>query len=341
MAEERHCAADGVNVESQVLRMVSAGYLAMLGTVPAAYRTIYQAPVGSVTHRLIRTLLTQSVLSEIRRFCPTGIVATHPFPGSVAAHLRRVGRLSVPVAIAITDFMPHPLWVHEGADRYFVASDEADRRLQALGVPGDRVRVTGIPIGPAFAQTRSRRHVVGRPTRSVLVIGGGLGLGPIVEAVRSLAESPQPGLRVVVVCGANQALWQQVHDLVAADERFQVIGYSPAVPDLMARADLLVTKPGGLTCSEAMACGVPMLLLQPLPGHEEENAAYLTASGAAEWVREDRVGEAVTDLLFDRRERLAFMAEAARLCGRPDAAGAIAREFLSLQYGARYGTATA
>jgi processive 1,2-diacylglycerol beta-glucosyltransferase len=161
-------------------------------------------------------------------------------------------------------------------------------------------------------------------------MGGGLGLGPIVEALRSLAVLPHPNLQIIAVCGSNQQLQAELMDLFGDDPRFTIVGYTQLIPQLMAQADLLVSKPGGMTASEALACYLPMLLLPPLPGQEEENAAYLTAAHAAIRVTDTQVGTTAADLLFTSPEKLVRMREAARLLGRPDAVRLIASELLRL-----------
>lgn len=327
------CETEPVNVSNPALSLIASGYMALLRRAPSAYRSLYQAPLGGGTRRLINSLLRPTVQREIARVKPDAVLATHPFPGSAAAYLRRNGLLSAPLAVAVTDFVPHPLWVHEGVDRYFVASEQSASRLQALGVAPDRISVSGIPIRSDFAglpRPRPTAH------REILVMGGGCGLGPLVEAVRSLSQLPHCAMRVMVVCGHNEPLRGELQDLFHNDPRVEILGFTPKIPALMAKADLLVTKPGGITCSEAMACELPMLLLRPLPGHEEENAAYLTETGAATLVDENQVGRFAASLLFAAPARLALMREAARLAGTPQSARQIAHELFTMSAPDRY-----
>lgn len=316
-----------VDIHSLIVEGVSSGYLSLTRHAPSAYRRLYHTSVHEATRKLVRTVVHRPVWEAIESFQPTAIIATHPFPGAVAAHLRRSGRLQATVAVAVTDFCPHPFWVEPGIDRYFVPSEAAAHRLQGLGVDPTGIRVTGIPIRPDFQPGRP----AGGEVRRVLVMGGSLGLGPIVEAVRSLAILPQRHLAVTVVAGTNEHLAEELRNLCGADRRFEILGFTDQMPRLMAEADLLITKPGGLTCAEALACGVPMLLLHPLPGHEEENAAYLTATGAAAAATEESISTQAAELLFDRPDKLIHMMKAARLAGRPRAALDIARETLQAE----------
>lgn len=164
-------------------------------------------------------------------------------------------------------------------------------------------------------------------------MGGGLGLGPITEAVRSLAELPQPDLQITVVCGQNGPLYRELTDLFADDPRFNILGYHDAVHELMARADLLLTKPGGITSAEALAMGLPLLLLSPLPGQEEGNAAHLIGLGAARQVANVWIGRLAGELLFGGGGALAEMQAAARAAGQPLSAHQIAARLKAVSQG--------
>lgn len=329
-AVDPDCEAEPVQVKSPLLNLFSRGYLWLIDHLPSLYRRLYHMPVGWPLRLLVRAVLGRAVRREIARLQPDLIVGTHPFPGGVAAHLRHTGRLEAPVVMALTDFLPHGFWVCDGVDRYCVSSETAREALARMGVDQDRIAVTGVPIRPEFAEAglrgagRSERD----PLRRVLVMGGGLGLGPIAEAVGSLSALPEPELRVTVICGSNTALEQELKGCFSADPRIEVVGFTNQVAGYMAQSDLLVTKPGGITCSEAMALGLPMLLLSPLPGHEEENAEFLVGTGAALITDEQKLGTMVTDLLFGPPERLPAMKNLARLAGRPRSAEAIAHEIL-------------
>lgn len=317
------CTAEAINLSHPVLNAVAAGYLQLLRMAPFAYRQLYNHCQGGFSRSLIHLSLARAVRREIDQTNPAAVVATHPFPGGVAARLRRRGELTVPLAMVLTDFVPHPLWVHEGVDRYFVASEEAADRLMGLGVERGRIAVTGIPIRPGFEPGDRPGQ---RQVRHVLVMGGGLGLGPIAAAVESLAALDRSDLRVAVVCGTNEELREE---LSARYPGFTIFGQTDQVPDLMSRADLLITKPGGLSCSEALASGLPLLLLEPLPGHEEENAAYLAQTGAALPVAAKGVGQAVQQLLFGGSGPLKAMQSAAGRAGRPQAAQLIAAQIIA------------
>ncbi len=326
--------ADFMGGDNSLLNAVlKDAYLKMIDLSPAVYDRLYrwsQAPgrfprVRSIVSRALK----DSMLRLYARHRPDLIIFTHPFPCAAAAYLRRRGKIAAPLVAVITDFSAHPLWVHEQVDMYFVAARETRAELVRLGVAAERVFPTGIPIDVSFSRQLGRGAVArrlglaaGLPT--VLIMGGGLGIGPVAAAVRSLDDVARP-LQIVVVAGRNAELRRRLQAAaLLADHRVVALGYTRRVRELMAAADLLVTKPGALTVSEALSAGLPMVLASPLPGQEEDNAAYLVAREAALLAREgDDIGRLVAGLLDDPAE-LARMRERAYRLGHPWAASAAA-----------------
>jgi processive 1,2-diacylglycerol beta-glucosyltransferase len=175
-------------------------------------------------------------------------------------------------------------------DLYLVPSTEVRRKMVRLGVTEDRIRVTGIPVDLRFAargDRRAERSALGlaphRPT--VLVMGGNYGLGPLEDAVHALRRLPL-GLQLVVVCGNNRALLRKMNRHFGEDRHVRVLGLTRSVHRLMDAADLLISKPGGLTTSEALAKGLPMVMIEPIPDVDAERpdreagAALPTMAGA-------------------------------------------------------------
>jgi processive 1,2-diacylglycerol beta-glucosyltransferase len=248
-------------------------------------------------------------------------LSTHFLPPQLVA-----GPGAPPFGLVITDYTLHRYWVQPRVPAYFVATGAVADEL-AVRVPGARVHVTGIPIDAGFASApdwRAARAALALSADSpvALVMGGGFGLG-VEEAVAAALQAPVPGLQVVAVCGRNEGALR--HLAGVEPDRLRVLGFRRDLPHLFAAADVIVTKPGGLTTSEALACGRPLLLTRPIPGHEEANATVLVAAGAA---RPCPDGRALTDALaafFAEPETRLRMAAAARRMAAPDAARRIAR----------------
>jgi processive 1,2-diacylglycerol beta-glucosyltransferase len=309
----------------------SKWYLAVVSRAPALWRYLYDRLDRPAKGRPLnlRHLLdnwnTRRLRGTVADFAPHAIVCTHFLPAEVLARERRKQRLVAPVGVVVTDADVHRLWIHRGVDRYFVARDEAAALLAAIGVDAS-VEVTGIPIDPRFAEPADRaslRRRHGLPDGPVvLLLTGGFGVGPVQELAARLEQARRPA-HFVVVAGRNEKLRQALAS--AAGPRTSVLGFTREIHEWMAAADLLVTKPGGLTTSEALARRLPMLLVNPIPGQEEHNADALLELGVAAKASSLEVLAWKVDALLAEPARLEAMRSACGRVARPHAAAAIAR----------------
>jgi processive 1,2-diacylglycerol beta-glucosyltransferase len=266
------------------------------------------------------------------------VVSTHFLPAEIIASLRRDGKSHLPQITVTTDFETHRLWVNEPCDAYTTATDEGAAYLEHWGVPPGHVRVTGIPIHPAFRRPRDReaclrnQDLVGdRPI--ILQLAGGFGVGPIEKLFRAVLDVRTP-LEVVVVCGRNAEARQQLDQVtVPGHHRAKVIGFTDQIDELMQVADVVLSKPGGLTTSEVLARGAVMAIVNPIPGQETRNSDYLLENGAA--IKINNAGTLafkLSQLLADRPRLETIKANARRLA-RPEAAFDVARMALDLARG--------
>jgi len=236
--------------------------------------------------------------------------------------------------VVTTDYDFQGLWLTSPFNHFFVAREEAHEHMVSLGVPRDRVMASGIPVRPGLADpvdaaaVRKRFHLDPK-LPVVLISAGASGGGYTLNIVRQVCRSEQSFQ--AVVCGRNETLRRQVEDAVRdSADKFRVLGYTTEMADLMRVASLFVGKPGGLSSSECMAAGLPMVIVNPIPGQEVRNADYLLEEGAA--VRcnyPTTVGYKIDGLLADP-ERLSAMAANARSIGFPHAARTIAERALSV-----------
>ena len=262
------------------------------------------------------------------------VVSTHFLTTAVLGRMRREGTLDVPLVTVVTDEHPHAVWLHRGSDATCVASAAARRTAITGGLDPSRVEVTGIPVDPRFdmaALGPDSAGLRGGARPRVLLTGGGFGIGDIEATAAALLRTLRSA-DITVVCGRNEALEAGMRALAASwpagDGRgnsLEVVGYTKEMHRVMAGADVLVGKPGGLTTTEAKALGLPMVLLRPIPGQEERNAQVLVESGAAVRTRgPGDAAEAVARLLAEP-SALRAMAGAAAANGRPLAAFDVAR----------------
>lgn len=259
---------------------------------------------------------------------PDVIVCTHFLPLELLSDLKGRGKLDVPVHGVITDVSPHALWSYPHIDHYHVATVTAARELSRKGIPAARIHVTGIPVAPEFsactlaAMARARLGLPDIPT--ALLLSGGFGVGPMKQMLASFADS-RTNISLVLVAGKNAALEKECRAVAAKlAVPVKVHGFVTNMHELMDAADVIVTKPGGLTTSEILAKGKPMVLIAPIPGQEQRNCEYLLEQGAA--VRLYDVADAAFYLedLLANPVRIARMASAARAIAKPAAANEIA-----------------
>ena len=276
-----------------------------------------------------RLMLEKMNLKKFTRFLGAEpwdvIINTHFLPAEIIASLRKVGQLNVPQVTVTTDFETHRLWVNEPCERYFTATEEGALYLQSWGVPSAATIATGIPIDPAFSEPRDRQALLkkhgldgGRPI--VLQLAGGFGVGPIEKLFTSLLEVKVP-LQVITVCGRNAALKTDLERLpMSPRHRVKLVGFTTEMHELMAMADLVISKPGGLTTSETLASGAVMVIVNPIPGQESRNSDFLLESGAAIKVNNAAMLAHKVTALLDDTQRLQTLRENVRRIARPRAA---------------------
>lgn len=330
---------------------VSAMHLDVMQFVPTSFRKVYadfyiqlinkhpqlwgllytassEARPNSPMQKLRRSmerLNTRALRKAIEDFGPDAIICTHFLPAEILMHEIRRDRLQVPVWVQVTDFDLHRMWVIPHMAGYFAANEEIAFRMEAVGIESKNIYATGIPIMPAFAVNLDRAACAAElgidPERQVyLLMGGGAGVGKLEQvAEQLLAQSGE--FQLIVLAGRNAAALKALQELAAAHPgRLFPQGFTDQVERLMACADVVITKPGGLTTSECLAMGKPMIVNAPVPGQEERNADFLLEQGAALKAIDEIALRWRIRQLTAEPDRLKRMAQHARALGKPYAA---------------------
>ena len=310
-------------------RIVDRMYLSVIQNAPEIWDYLYDNP--KVVHRsdsfrkLLHRYDSPRLHGLLQDFRPEVIACTQAFPCGLVADYKEEQGVSTPLYGILTDFSPHAYWVHAQVNGYVVPAEESRQWLLDHRVEPERVSAFGIPIDPIFAEPpdipairRRLQLVSGVPV--ILLMGGGQGLGPIVEVVEQMDRLPRE-FQLLVIAGTNESLY---HKLItrapALKHPVQVFGHVDFVADLMSVSSFIITKTGGLTTSEALAKGLPILALNPIPGQEAKNAAFLVKEKAARLVKDfGEMAHSVQQLL-DHPDELAEMAATARKLGKPQAA---------------------
>ena len=326
-------------------RVYDKAYLSMVRRAPELMGVFYERTDQPWHHPRRRLALdrlnTGPMIRLLKRTQPDLCVATHFLPAEIIAWLIAERKLRAHNAIVVTDFDVHAMWLCRTVDRYYVAIDEAAEYLARIGVPREKLRVTGIPIDPLFAVPIDRadaRKELGLDADAtvILISAGGYGIGPVEQLVKDLLALPRPW-QIAAIAGKSEKarkrleeLAKQAGNLPSGWPRLCPVGFTTEMDKFMAAADLMVGKAGGLTTSEALARALPMALIEPIPGQEERNADHLLEAGAA--IRCNNLPAAPWKIaaLLDDPARFRRMRDAARSLGRPGAAAAIAEDALAL-----------
>ncbi len=315
--------------------IVKETYIKILDVFPILYDLMYYSSQGYKKGLAVKMLiawgLKRRMLRVLEEKKPDVIIFTHPFPAGAAALLKRQHRLHIPIIGVITDFAVHQLWVYPQIDAYFVAASPLKKLLAAQGIDEKKIIVSGIPVRKAFSQVAWQWDESHERNKNVLIMGGGLGMGSIRQSLVRLDRLDAID-SFTVVTGYNADLFDEICQLRHEFRHpVNVLGYTNRIPDLMSGAALLVTKPGALTCTEAAAVQVPMVLYSPIPGQEEANAMYMKDKGCAAWARglDDLAG--IVDDLLRHPEKLCAMSDASCSC-HCDGAGVIASQIYRLVF---------
>jgi processive 1,2-diacylglycerol beta-glucosyltransferase len=329
------------NIESMLLdsfshanpvlsKMTFHAYLAMLKTAPEIWEFMYDNPEFKQRTAKIRELLNRGSSKKLQEvlasFAPDAVVCTQAFScGVVASWKRASGNRKLALVGVLTDFVAHRYWADDEVDLYIAPNDETKESLLGQGVPADRIRVTGIPIASPFIQPGNKNAALENlklkpDVPKIVVMGGSLGLGPIKSVIRKLDALPQP-FDIVVATGKNRRLRNDLLEKRRPRRHTtRVLGFVENLHELMDVAEVLVTKPGGITTAEALSKHVPMIIINPIPGQEEKNAQFLlTHHAAVQAVKASDVARYVDEFLHNP-EKLRQLRDGARVLARPQAA---------------------
>jgi processive 1,2-diacylglycerol beta-glucosyltransferase len=280
-------------VSPGVERLLRDTYLEALKLWPTAYGKLYQSSGTGQPGSYVHYLRSAGLKTLQRLVSSTGtqaLVAPHFFGAGVLGSYKEQNP-DMFSAVVLTDYVPHPIGVPLNLDLYVVADDAAAEDVAKLGVPEERIHPTGIPIDPIFEEPAdpARKEILNLDDDDlpvVLVMGGGLGGGDLEDSVSLLLQASE-AMHLVVLCGSNDRSRTRLERLAnRAGQEATFLAFTDRVRELMAAGAVLVTKPGGMSCTEALASRLPQVLYRPIPGQEEENAAAMVRYGAGVMVRE-------------------------------------------------------
>ena len=311
-------------VNKTIEKMTTKAYNGMAKKVPWAWGRIYsdsqKGPLAHITSRSNK-ILAIKLLKLLREKNPDLIISTHPFGSQMCSYLKRKKKISAKIATIMTDFAPHDQWLvgSDFTDYYFVAHDKMKKYLIKKGISKQKVFATGIPLSNRFLQPHDKEKILKElnlkpEKKTILFFGGGeFGLGKTrtVEIFESFV-SYCTDMQIIAIAGKNEKMKTAFEKIVSKYKRKDsviVFEYTSQVPEFMSVSDLVVTKPGGLTTTESLASNLPMIVINPIPGQEEENAEFLEKNGIAIWIKKDDNVTEILENLFSHPDKLESMKE--------------------------------
>lgn len=307
---------------------VSQGYLVSSNRFKKIYGKSYSfldKRDGDSRQSLLSRIMNGVMATKLARFmqdyAPDVVVCTHCFPAIVVSNIVERFEMDVKTVGIVTDFTMHPFWEDTSLDYYVTANELLTRQAEKKGISRGEIVPLGIPINPKFAEKvdkqEARRQLGFEDKTTILVMGGSMGHGKIARTIKEL-DTSDDDFQVVTVCGRNSRMKRKI-DALELKHRVYNFGFVTNVDLLMDASDCIITKPGGLTTSEALAKGLPMIMANPLPGQEDRNVEFLLNNGAAMMLSKTFPVDEALYQLFQNNVRLRNMCEVVAALGKPNA----------------------
>lgn len=281
-------------VNKTVEKVTTAAYREAAKKAPWVWGKIYndsqKGPLAHLTSRSNK-IMAIKLLKLLREKKPDLIISTHPFSSQMCSYLKRKGKITAKIATIMTDFAPHDQWLigSDFTDYFFVANDKMKDYLKLKNIADNKIFVTGIPLSNRFLQKYDRKEILDNydledGKQNILFFGGGefgLGKSRTFEILDNLIKL-STNMQIIAIAGKNEKMKIKFEEIVEknnATKRVKVLSFTTQVPELMSISDLVVTKPGGMTTTESLASHLPIIIINPIPGQEEENAEFLENKG--------------------------------------------------------------
>lgn len=295
-------------------KVTTAAYREMAKKAPWAWEKVYYKSQGGLLGKVSTTsnkIMAVKMAKLFREFKPDVVISTHPFGCQMTSYLKQKNKTNCKLATIMTDFKSHDQWLigNKFVDFFFVSNESMKDELIENDIPQNKIFVTGIPISNRFLQSYNKEEIcssfdLSTNKKTILFFGGGeygLGKNKTVSILKCLSDFDN--IQVVAIAGKNEKMKQEFEKIVKTknkEKTIKVLPFTDKVPELMSISDLVITKPGGLTVSESLASNLPLIVINPIPGQEEENAEFLQDAGCAVWLKKnDEPQKILSNILFD------------------------------------------
>lgn len=301
-------------------KITTLAYKEMAKKAPWAWGEIYNhSQKGTMSHisNGANKIMSIKLYKLFEEFKPDIVISTHPFGSQMTAYLKSKGKTNCILASVMTDFASHDQWLvgHEYIDHIFVSHEGMKKDIISKGIKASKIHATGIPLSNRFLEHFDRKKIKSSfdldiNKKTILFFGGGefgLGKDKTLKILKAFIDNINDEYQIIAISGKNAKMQEKFTELVGDNPNVQVYGFTNEVPELMSISDLVVTKPGGLTITESLASGLPIVVINPIPGQEVENAEFLEKKGVAVWIRKTEDPEQAVSELLSNPEQIKHM----------------------------------
>jgi processive 1,2-diacylglycerol beta-glucosyltransferase len=320
-------------------KITHKAYMKLIKKRPDIWSYLYDNPTIARKTRHVREIIhhacSKKIAKLINHFKPHAIACTQAFPCGIVANYKKSYWSNIPLIGVLTDYAPHTYWIHENVDAYIVPTSEIGNAFIKKGVPAKKIKTLGTPIDPLFEVPLDKDKIykkIGLSSKSpiVLVMGGTHGIGPDEKLIMALDKS-QKDFQIVMVTGVNRKLLKKIKDMEnSLQKRILIMGFVYNIYELMEVADVIITKPGGLTTAEALVKILPMIILNPLPGQEDLNAKILTDKNIAVKAADEHDAVKILEGLLNSPDRMKKIQAAIQANAKRHSASNVAEFILDL-----------
>lgn len=331
-------------VNTALDKVTTTAYREMAKKAPWAWEKVYYKSQDGLLAKVSTTsnkIMAVKMVKLFRQFQPDVVISTHPFGSQMTSYLKKKKKTNCLLATIMTDFAPHDQWLigNEFVDFYFVSNNTMkDSIIKNNGISENKVFALGIPISNRFLQSYNKEEIcslfdISPNKKTILFFGGGeygLGKDKTVSILNTLADFSN--IQVIAIAGKNEKMKQEFEKIVNQkhkEKTIKVLPFTDKVPELMSISDLVITKPGGLTVSESLASHLPLVVINPIPGQEEENAEFLEKAGCAIWLKKEDDPQKVLSTILTNETRFAEMKHQAMKLAKQTASQDICNIILS------------
>jgi len=314
-------------------KVVNSIYMGIIKVAPKIWDYLYDNPkiVKKIekAKQNINKANSPKLKKLFERLRPEVVVCTQAFPCGMVAGYKKNYQADLPLIAVLTDYVPHSYWIYDAVDCYITPSEDVSSRLIKKGVPAQKVKSLGIPFDPKFNTALDKNSIFAKYKLSpdlatILIMGGGQGLGPIKTIIKSL-EKVNRAIQEIIVTGTNKKLYNSLRRKIKKyKKKVVVFSYTQNINELMYIADIVISKPGGVTTSEVLSLAKPMIIVKPLPGQEANNTAYLRQKEAALEIEEPGNINLVIEDLLRNPQKLKHLSDCAKRISKPNASMDIA-----------------